>query len=64
MRAGQCGGKTSIKIAKVTIIQLQYKEAQWKIKESSHRHKSRKFQNAWGGCPNLEGGEEVTLKEM
>ena len=42
MRAGQYGGKTSIKIAKVTIIQLQYEEARRKIKESSHRHKSRK----------------------
>ena len=42
MRAGQCGEKTSIKIAKVTIIQLQYEKAQWKIKESSHRHKPRK----------------------
>lgn len=58
MLAGQDGGTTVAEDSS----QTQMRKHKGKGKESSHRHKSSKsarFQNAWAGSADLEGGEEV-----
>ena len=58
MFAGQDGGTTVAEDSS----QTQMRKHKGKGKESSHRHKSSKsarFQNAWAGSVDLEGGEEV-----
>ena len=58
MCAGQDGGITLADDS----LQPQMRKHKEKGKESSHRHKSSKsarFQNAWAGFADLEGGEEI-----
>ena len=61
MCAGQHGGRKLAEDPSQPQMR-KHKGHKGKGKESSHRHKSSKsarFQNAWAGSADFEGGEEV-----